>query len=157
MKKLFLIIILTAVLSDQISKLYINSLIDEEEFIEICGFIKLVEVWNSGVSFGLFNTLPYRHLVFSILAIFIIVALLCSLYKTNDRLVCLGFSLMIGGAIGNVIDRISWKAVYDFIYFHIGDWYWPAFNLADSYIVCGMLILSCKHAYDVYIFKRNSE
>lgn len=75
-------------------------------------------------------------------------------YKSNEQLTCLGFSLMIGGAIGNVVDRIYWGAVYDFIYFHIGDWYWPAFNLADLYIVCGMFTLLYKwYIYDRFISK----
>ena len=156
MKKLCLIIIIIAVLTDQASKLYINSLIDEEGSIKICSFIQLVEVWNSGISFGLFRTLPYRDLLFSILAISVINVLLYLLYKAEDKLTCLGFTLMIGGATGNVVDRIYWKAVYDFIYFHIGDWYWPAFNLADSYIVCGMFILLYKwYVYDIFIRKKD--
>lgn len=155
MKKFYFIIIIIAILTDQASKLYVNSLIDEEGSIKICSFIQLVEVWNSGISFGLFNTLPYREFFFSIFAILIIHILLYLLHQANDTLTCLGFSLMIGGAIGNVIDRIYWKAVYDFIYFHIGDWYWPAFNLADSYIVCGTFILLYKwYVYDLFIYNR---
>ncbi|MDN5247617.1 MAG: signal peptidase II [Wolbachia endosymbiont of Tyrophagus putrescentiae] len=154
MKKLCLIIIIIAALSDQASKLYINSLIDEEGSIEICSFVQLVEVWNSGISFGLFNTLPYRDVIFSMLAIVIINLFLYLLYKADDKLTCLGFALMTGGAIGNVIDRVYWKAVYDFIYFHINGWYWPAFNLADLYVVCGMLIILYKlYIYDIFINK----
>ena len=49
--------------------------------------------------------------------------------------------LVLGGAIGNVIDRLRFGAVYDFLYFHVGDWYWPAFNLADSAITVGVVLL----------------
>jgi len=158
MRKLYLIIMVIAALTDQASKLYINSLIDEEGYIEISSFIRLVEVWNSGISFGLFSNLPYKGFIFSMLAILIIIVLICLLYKSQDKLTCLGFSLMIGGAIGNVVDRIYWKAVYDFIYFHIGDWYWPAFNLADLYVICGIFVLLYKwYIYDIFISKRNSE
>ena len=157
MKKLFLIIAIIAVLTDQMSKLYINSLIDEGGFIEVCSFIKLVEVWNSGISFGLFCTLPYSDLFFSTFSVLIICILLYLLYKSNDKLTCLGFALMIGGAIGNVVDRIYWGAVYDFIYFHIDDWYWPAFNLADLYIVCGMFTLLYQSWYDMRLSKQNEE
>lgn len=158
MRKLYLIIMVIAALTDQASKLYINSLIDEEGYIEISSLIRLVEVWNSGISFGLFSNLPYKGIIFSMLAILIIIVLICLLYKSEDKLTCLGFSLMIGGAIGNVVDRIYWKAVYDFIYFHIGDWYWPAFNLADLYVVCGIFVLLYKwYIYDIFISKRNSE
>ncbi|MBV0899529.1 MAG: signal peptidase II [Wolbachia endosymbiont of Fragariocoptes setiger] len=158
MKKLCIIIIIITVIADQASKLYINELIDEEGSIRVCSFIQLVEVWNSGISFGLFHTLPYREFIFSVFALLIINILFYLLYKTSDKLTCIGFSLMIGGAIGNVIDRIYWKAVYDFIYFHIGDWYWPAFNFADTYIVIGMFILLYKwYVYDIFICNRSSD
>lgn len=158
MKKLCFIIILIMVLTDQASKLYINSLIDEGEFIEICSFIKLVEVWNAGISFGMFSTLPYSDIFFSVFSILITSVLGYLIYKSNDKLTYLGFSLMIGGAVGNVVDRIYWGAVYDFIYFHIDDWYFPAFNLADVYIVCGALTLLYKgYIYDMFISKQNEE
>ncbi|WP_168463843.1 signal peptidase II [Wolbachia endosymbiont of Ctenocephalides felis wCfeT] len=158
MKKLCLIIILMIVLTDQASKLYINSLIDEGESIEVSSFIQLVEVWNSGISFGMFSNLPYGDLFFSAFSILITGILIYSIYKANDKLTYFGFSLMIGGAIGNVVDRIYWGAVYDFIYFHINDWYWPAFNLADLYIVCGVFTLVYKwYIYDMFLSKQNEE
>ncbi|NSM56433.1 signal peptidase II [Wolbachia endosymbiont of Atemnus politus] len=158
MKKLCLIIILIIVLTDQMSKLYINSLIDEGESINVSNFMKLVEVWNSGISFGMFSTLPYSDLFFSAFSTLIIGVLAYLVYKSNDKLTCLGFSLMIGGAIGNVVDRIYWGAVYDFICFHIGNWYWPAFNLADIYIACGMFTLLYKwYIYDRFISKHNEK
>lgn len=144
------------VLTDQASKLYINSLIDEEGFIEICSFIKLVEVWNAGISFGMFSTLPYSDILFSIFSILITGVLAYLIYKSNDKLTCLGFSFMIGGAVGNVVDRIYWGAVYDFIYFHIDDWYWPAFNLADVYIVSGAFIMLYKSWDDMRLAKQSS-
>ncbi|MDG7055728.1 MAG: signal peptidase II [Wolbachia endosymbiont of Menacanthus eurysternus] len=158
MKKLCLIVILVMVLTDQISKFYINSLIDEEEPIEIASFIKLVEVWNPGISFGMCSALPRSNFFFSTFSILIIFILAYLIYKSSDKLTCFGFSLMVGGAIGNVVDRIYWGAVYDFIYFHIGSWYWPAFNLADIYIACGMFVLLYKwYIYDRFVSKQNEE
>ncbi|MDM8335206.1 signal peptidase II [Wolbachia pipientis] len=158
MKKLCLIVILVTVLTDQVSKLYINSLIDEGESIEISSFVKLVEVWNSGISFGMCSALPRSDIFFSTLSILIINILAYLIYKSNDKLTYFGFSLMIGGAIGNVVDRIYWGAVYDFIYFHIGNWYWPAFNLADIYISCGTFTLLYKWCiYERFISKYNEE
>ncbi len=150
MKKLCLIAILIMASSDQMSKLYINSLIDERKSIEVSSFIKLVKVWNTGISFGMFSTLPYSDFFFSISSILIISILIYLILKSNDKLTYFSFSLMVGGAIGNVADRIYWGAVYDFIYFHIGNWYWPAFNLADIYIACGTFIL----LYKWYIHNR---
>lgn len=150
MKKLCLIAILIMASSDQMSRLYINSLIDERKSIEVSSFIKLVKVWNTGISFGMFSTLPYSDFFFSISSILIISILIYLIHKSNDKLTYFSFSLMVGGAIGNVADRIYWGAVYDFIYFHIGNWYWPAFNLADIYIACGTFIL----LYKWYIHNR---
>lgn len=158
MKRICLVIILIIVSFDQTSKLYINSLIDEGESIEITSFMKLVEVWNSGISFGMCSTLPHGSFFFSACSILIIGMLAYLIYKSNDKSIYLSFSLMIGGAIGNVIDRIYWGAVYDFIYFHINDWYWPAFNLADLSIVSGMCTLLYKwYIYDRSISKQNEE
>ncbi|WFW29782.1 MAG: signal peptidase II [Wolbachia endosymbiont of Menacanthus eurysternus] len=152
MKKLCLIIILIIVLTDQMSKLYIGSLINGRESIEVVRFIKLIGVWNTGVSFGMFSTLPHGDILFSTLSMLVISILIYLIYKSSDKLTCFGFSLMLGGAIGNIIDRIYWGAVYDFICFYIGSWYWPTFNLADVYIVCGMFVLLCRwYIYDRFI------
>ncbi|QKX02006.1 signal peptidase II [Wolbachia endosymbiont of Dirofilaria (Dirofilaria) immitis] len=158
MKKLCLIAILIMVSADQISKLYTNSLINKGESIEVSSFIKLVEVWNTGISFGMFSTLPHSNLFFSTFSIIIISILIYLIHKSNDKLTYFSFSLMVGGAIGNVADRIYWGAVYDFIYFHTGNWYWPAFNLADIYIACGMFILLYRwYIHDKLIPKQNKE
>ncbi|MDF0607333.1 signal peptidase II [Wolbachia endosymbiont of Onchocerca gibsoni] len=154
MKKLYLIAILIMASSDQMSKLYVNSLIDEGKSIEVSSFIKLVKVWNTGISFGMFSTLPYSDFFFSISSILIISILIYLIHKSNDKLTYFSLSLMLSGAIGNVADRIYWGAVYDFIYFHIGNWYWPAFNLADIYIACGTFILLYRwYIHDRFISK----
>jgi len=110
--------------------------------IEVTGFFNLVMAWNRGVSFGLFaheaDVMPYV-LIAVALAItgFLVVWL-----RRTDRVfqaVCIG--LVIGGAIGNVIDRFRFGAVADFLDVHAAGWHWPAFNIADSCIVVGVLLL----------------
>ena len=63
------------------------------------------------------------------------------LFRANDKLVSISYSFIIGGAIGNIIDRVNHGAVFDFIDFHIGSYHWPAFNLADSFVCIGAILL----------------
>ena len=105
----------------------------------IDGFFRLVIVWNRGVSFGLMGgdgALP--PWVLSAVAIAVCVGLFVWLRRTDRPFTGWGIGLVMGGAIGNVIDRARWGAVFDFADFHIGQWHWPAFNVADSAIVVGV-------------------
>jgi signal peptidase II len=105
----------------------------------IDGFFRLVVVWNRGVSFGLMGgdaALP--PWVLSAVAIAVCIGLFLWLRHTDRKLMGWGIGLVMGGAIGNVIDRARWGAVFDFADFHIGRWHWPAFNVADSAIVVGV-------------------
>src|SRR5690348_7571856 len=105
----------------------------------IDGFFQLVIVWNPGVSFGLMGgdrALP--PWVLSAVAIAVCVGLFLWLRRTARPLTGWGIGLVMGGAIGNVIDRARWGAVFDFADFHVHQWHWPAFNVADSAIVVGV-------------------
>jgi signal peptidase II len=105
----------------------------------IDGFFQLVIVWNRGVSFGLMGgerALP--PWVLSAVAIAVCVGLFLWLRRTDRPLTGWGIGLVMGGAIGNVIDRARWGAVFDFADFHVHQWHWPAFNVADSAIVVGV-------------------
>jgi signal peptidase II len=104
----------------------------------VTGFFDLVLTCNRGVSFGLFNGTDIGSLVFTVLAAAIIVVLLVWLSRVRTTLLAVALGLIIGGAVGNVIDRLRFGAVIDFLYFHAGSWYWPAFNLADSAICLGV-------------------
>ena len=102
-------------------------------------FFRLVVVWNTGVSFGLLGgdkALPAWAL--SAVAVAVCVGLFLWLRRTDRPLTGWGIGLVMGGAIGNVIDRARWGAVFDFADFHIRQWHWPAFNVADSAIVIGV-------------------
>jgi signal peptidase II len=105
----------------------------------IDGFFQLVIVWNRGVSFGLLSgerALPPWAL--SGVAIAVCIGLFLWLRRTDSLLTGWGIGLVMGGAIGNVIDRARWGAVFDFADFHVQDWHWPAFNVADAAIVVGV-------------------
>jgi signal peptidase II len=134
-------LVVLTVVADQISKeLLLRTLLKAGSLISIIdGFFQLVVVWNSGVSFGLMNgdrALPAW--VLSAVAIAVCVGLFVWLRRNDRRLTGWGIGLVMGGAIGNVIDRARWGAVFDFADFHVYQWHWPAFNVADSAIVVGV-------------------
>jgi signal peptidase II len=111
-------------------------------FIEVTGFFNMVLAWNFGVSFSLFysqhDLMPY---LLSGLAAAICVALLIWLRQANRLFTGLAIGLVLGGAIGNVVDRLRLGAVADFLDFHVAGWHWPAFNVADCCIVVGVGLL----------------
>lgn len=130
---------------DQLSKYMVfEYLMKTSPVVEICSFFNLVSAWNTGVSFSMFNDLGghgvYILSLFSLSVVGFLVYWLnkeCSLYMR----VSLGF--VIGGALGNVIDRLRLGAVFDFLDVHIGHHHWPAFNVADSFICIGALLIVC--------------
>jgi signal peptidase II len=102
----------------------------------------LVMVWNKGISFGMFDAnSAVPPLVFIGLSCVISAALAAWTAMAHKPLTTVAAALVIGGAFGNVADRIRFHAVADFIDFHVNDWHWPAFNLADSCIVAGACLL----------------
>lgn len=143
-KKLFLIgtlVALTVTFLDLLSKTQVFSFIGNERQIEVFSFFSLVKVWNSGVSFGMFSSLENSQLIFSILQGGIGFGLFFWLYRNEKLHFAYALGLIIGGAFGNAIDRIQNGAVADFLDFHIGNYHWPAFNLADSCVFIGVAIL----------------
>ena len=111
----------------------------------IPGFFDIVHSQNRGVAFGLFNnsTSEWRTgllVMFSAAALALVSAMLWSARRMN-RLTAIGLSLILGGAAGNVFDRVAWGRVTDFLEFYIGAYHWPTFNLADSAIVIGSGLL----------------
>jgi signal peptidase II len=105
----------------------------------ITSFFNLALTYNRGISFGLFNDgAGLNALVFSLAAAAIIALLLFWLSRAASPLLAVAIGLIIGGAVGNVIDRLRLGAVVDFLDFHVGTLHWPAFNLADSAICIGV-------------------
>ncbi len=122
--------------------------------IDVLPILDFVLTWNRGVSFGMGNDAGgYNVLFFTGLAVIIGAMLVAWMARTTDRLVLLSLGLIVGGAIGNVIDRLRFGAVVDFLYVHIGafDW-WPVFNVADSAVCIGAALL----VFDSLFAKRDS-
>ncbi len=114
-----------------------------ENGVMVLPFFNLVLAWNRGVSFGLFNSATARGtLLFAVLAAIIVAALLLWLKRAGRGWLALAIGLVIGGALGNIIDRIFRGAVVDFLDFHWGDWHWFAFNLADTAITIGVIFIA---------------
>ena len=141
MLKLYLIS-LSIFLLDILTKNYIQNKIMYGDQVEITSFLSFVHFQNPGAAFSFLSDQGgwqrYFLIVISLLAV-IYIPWLINQYKKN-MLIVIGLLLILGGAIGNLYDRISYGYVIDFIYFHIAEFYWPAFNLADSAISIGVLL-----------------
>ena len=112
------------------------------QIINVNEYFNLVLAWNNGISFGLFNNdNEINALIISLIAAVIIIFLIRLLSKSQSKKLSIGLGMIIGGAIGNVIDRSIYGAVMDFLDVHINVYHWPAFNVADSGITVGALIL----------------
>lgn len=125
---------------DQLTKQLVLGTMHYGEVIPITAFFDLVLVFNPGAAFSfLADHSGWQRWFFTGLAVVICGWLLAMMYHhRSERLLPAAFALIIGGAIGNVIDRLMHGAVVDFLYFHAGSYGWPAFNLADSAITIGV-------------------
>lgn len=108
--------------------------------IEVTPFFNLVMVWNHGVSFGMFSGTDNNYMPIALIAVActISVFLLGWLWRGERIRETLAIALVIGGAMGNVVDRIRFGAVADFVDIHVAGYHWPAFNVADSAIFLGV-------------------
>ena len=137
-----LAVALVVAIIDQLAKAWVLTLFAAEtgeRIIWVAPVLNFALVANRGVSFGLFNTnQSLNALGFALIAALIIAALLVWLARTRDRLLQVAIGLVVGGAVGNIVDRLRLGAVVDFLDFHIGDWHWFIFNLADAAISIGV-------------------
>ena len=138
-----LLLAILVIVLDQITKwVALFGLNLGENPITVTSFFNLVLVWNRGVSFGMFNNAgAYGPWILSALAIAVVLGLLYWLRGAEARLTVTALGLVIGGALGNVIDRFRFGAVVDFLDFHIAGYHWPAFNVADAAICVGAGLL----------------
>ena len=139
-------------LSDQFTKIQIIKHITGEYFIRINSYFYLVHFKNQGAAFSFLSDAGgWQRYFLSIVAAIASVFIIFMIKKhKKDTYMALGLSLILGGAFGNLYDRISLGHVTDFLYFHFNDYYWPAFNIADTAITVGAAII----IYDS-IFKKN--
>lgn len=146
MRKYFIVIAIIVLLLDRITKWAIASNIAlHDSLVVIPGCFRLTHVQNTGAAFGLFAESSAQWKVgalvsFSILALIVVSALL---WKNGHALTTtsIGLSLILGGAMGNLWDRLVSGHVVDFLDFYVGNYHWPAFNVADSAIVIGAILL----------------
>jgi signal peptidase II len=137
---------LAVVLLDQITKWAVVERISRYESISvISGFFNLVHLRNRGMAFGLMNRpdLDFGFYLLTAGSVVAIVLLLGWFFKMKEDTfrIIFGLSLILGGAVGNLIDRLRFREVIDFLDFYVGQYHWPAFNVADSAITIGVLWL----------------
>lgn len=140
-----LVIAFFVIVLDQVSKAWIVGFFTErggEPVAVLTPFFNFVLTGNRGMSFGLFNNNDAMNTaIFTALAAAIVIALLVWMRRANNSVIRLALGMIIGGAIGNVIDRLTRGAVVDFLDFHLGNWHWYAFNVADAAICLGVIAL----------------
>jgi signal peptidase II len=137
-----LMIALATLALDQASKLGLLFVYDlpVREPVVVAPFLDLMVVWNRGISYGLFQ----QHTELGrwvLLGISLAAAVGLSLWmaRTPSRFLAASLGLIVGGAIGNAVDRLAYGAVFDFVHFHIGQFSWYVFNIADAAIVAGVI------------------
>jgi signal peptidase II len=110
---------------------------------EVLPFFNWLLLLNPGAAFSfLAQSSGWQRWFFTILGLAACIYILLMLRKhQHERLLCIALSLILGGALGNVLDRLMYGAVVDFIDFHYGSWHWPAFNIADSAICIGAALV----------------
>jgi signal peptidase II len=146
MRKWYFLIALGVVLLDRLTKWAVERAIVLHESVPIIpSFFRLTHVQNHGAAFGIFDESPTAWKLalligFSLIALAVVATIL---WKNSDQfsLSGIGLSLVLGGAVGNLWDRVVAGHVVDFLDFYIGSYHWPAFNMADSAIVVGAILL----------------
>lgn len=128
---------------DQISKLAVLKSFRLGESVEMTSFFNLVLVYNTGAAFSfLAGAGGWQRWFFMVLAFAVSGWIVWMLRQhAQDKLLAAALSMIMGGALGNVIDRFAYGAVVDFLDFHAAGWHWPAFNVADMAITCGAALV----------------
>lgn len=136
---------------DQITKYIVEKHIRLYDVIVVLpGFFNLTHVRNKGAAFGILSTVPgiWRSTFFIAVTLVAVGVIAILIRKTHERLPVAAFSLIIGGAAGNLIDRIRYGEVVDFIQWYVKSYYWPSFNVADSAISVGVALLAVDMLFD---------
>lgn len=136
------LVAVVVIAADQISKLWVVASIAPYEVVELVpGFFNLVNTRNRGAAFGFLNQAEWSFWLFAgatVLAVAVILHL--TRRSQHSPGLFFAFGLIMGGAVGNLIDRIRLRAVIDFLDFSIGGWHWPSFNVADTAICIGAVL-----------------
>ena len=139
---LWLGIALVVVLLDQASKIMMSQFLLYGQSETITSYFNLMMVYNKGAAFSFLSDQPgWQRYFFTAVSVIASLFILWMLRRNpTQRLFCWSLALILGGAIGNLIDRIAYGHVIDFLDFHVGGWHWPAFNVADSAITVGAIL-----------------
>lgn len=131
------------IISDQISKLWISSHFIYGETLRVSGFFNLVLAHNTGAAFSFLNDAGgWQRWLFSAIAVVAAVWITWLLRRhQQEKLFCFALALILGGALGNLIDRVAYGYVVDFLDFYWNTYHFPAFNIADSAITCGAALV----------------
>jgi signal peptidase II len=131
------------VIVDRLTKWAMLDWLRPGEVVEVTPFFNFVLVYNKGAAFSFLAGAPgWQTPLFAAVAVVASAVVSWLLWRhPGRRLLCVGLALILGGALGNLWDRLEWGAVADFLDFHAFGWHWPAFNVADSAITVGAAIL----------------
>ena len=143
---------LTLVILDQVTKALVINFFNLYDSVALLPMINLTFVVNYGFAFGLLNNPSLNQILVSLVILAIIIYFLYLLIKTQDKIFQLTLTLILAGALGNFIDRIFRGFVIDFIDIYIGKYHWPAFNIADSCITLGFVVLMINILFKNKIF-----
>lgn len=137
---------------DQASKAWVLSALSNPPYkIEVTSFLNLIQAWNRGVTFGLLKAgNPYAVWVLIGVALLLSCALVIWIFQAENKMISSCFGLILGGALGNILDRIRFEAVTDFLDFHIMGYHWYTFNGADTAIVIGVALILIDQMYQLY-------
>ena len=142
-KIIILYIAITIFILDRLSKYFILKLSNSDDIfnISITSFLNFNLVWNSGIAFGLFsfNEQFYYNVITLVIIIITLVILFFAIKSSGVERI--GFSIILGGSLGNIFDRLYYTAVVDFIDIHINNIHWFIFNVADIFISFGVIVL----------------
>lgn len=138
----WLVLTAAVVVADQVTKSLVVESLSRSETLPITGFMSLVLAYNAGAAFSFLAGAPgWQRWFFATIAVLASAFLVYLLKRGGGRLLCAGLALILGGALGNLWDRIAIGKVVDFLLLHYGGWSWPAFNVADSAITVGAALL----------------
>ena len=134
---------LIVILFDQLTKIAVTKVFAYATPHAVTPFFNFLLIFNRGAAFSFLSTASgWQRWAFTVLGVIAACVIVYLLKRHgNQRLFCTALALIMGGALGNVIDRLVHGRVIDFLDLHVGNWYWPAFNLADSAIVIGAALL----------------
>lgn len=132
---------------DEVTKAFIRTHMYVDESIDVLPILKIVYIYNTGVAFGMLSSIQgiLRIILIDTLPIFAIIVSGYYAFKSNNVLNSILMGMLSGGALGNLFERLYYGKVTDFLYFHIKNHYWPAFNVADSAVsiaITGLILES---------------